>query len=485
MDYGLLVEIFVPVIHGDEGQIATGYPVARDLILTARHVLFPKNRDRNKPIELRWHYKGTAWTPISEDDAIVWDGGENLDAALIKFCLPEVVGQFDLLSAEIPRPTAPWWSKGFAEVGKRAGNERPPVGLTGEFIDPGGTSCTCEIGVKYIAEGEGAEQWQGASGCPIFSGTLIVGIAKSSSTKFKGNRLSITLSNALLNDAEFRKTVNFDAQDRRFKKAVKRVKNILDQSDPAAEVIREELLQDYPQIPSGNGSLAESLLQTTFDDLLQFLSRATAELLEENNSEAVVVLKKLSRLVTPLVFDSCVIDSIRRSRNEPACALIDTPVTTSTLAELIMAGVDGRSVRFKGLPQGHRWPTGDNCLEKLPEGGIHHHETLFVQRFHDVIIDEFLGEDEKARIPELTRNQKIRRAAQVLEVHAAEPRTQTRYVIYHATDENLLRQIAQLKDDYRALMFLSLDPDNEKFLEETKRIGKLPGLLLDEHTETK
>lgn len=57
MNKSLLVAVFVPIKDAageDSGELATGYPVGKDLILTARHVLHPEPpncRDNNRPIK--------------------------------------------------------------------------------------------------------------------------------------------------------------------------------------------------------------------------------------------------------------------------------------------------------------------------------------------------------------------------------------------------------------------------------------------------
>ena len=55
MDRSLLVRIFVPTREKGVGNTGTGYPVGRDLVLTARHVVEPPDRDPKSPIQILWY----------------------------------------------------------------------------------------------------------------------------------------------------------------------------------------------------------------------------------------------------------------------------------------------------------------------------------------------------------------------------------------------------------------------------------------------
>jgi hypothetical protein len=74
MDKNWLVQIFVPTTDPEgKGSVGTGYPVARERILTARHVVFHENRDDSKPIEARWYHLDESqreWRTVSK---IIWD----------------------------------------------------------------------------------------------------------------------------------------------------------------------------------------------------------------------------------------------------------------------------------------------------------------------------------------------------------------------------------------------------------------------------
>jgi hypothetical protein len=476
------VEIFVPFGNDDEGHFATGYPVSNDFILTARHVLFPDNRNQNRAIECRWHFLETEWKPL-EDDAIVWDGGDELDAALIRFPLPDDQQLSRIFSSALPSPTESWWSRGFAKVGKQANQKRPAIGMIGKIISANPASNSCELGVDYKADDQGAKQWQGVSGCPIVCRNSIIGITKSAPTIFKGKRLDITLVSVLLDNTEFRNKVGFDEAKRRFEQAVKRLARKLDQSEAATNAIKQQLPNNVEYVLD-NQSLSEALLGLTFDQMITLIDFAIAELNDAEELNAIAILKELSCSLMPIVFDSGTIDSMRKNCQQSGVSLINLPVCTATLAELIMAGIDNRASSYKPLAETKTWPIGLHCLEPLPEAGIWQNDNSFVKRFHEVMIDEFLGDDEKNRNPPLDNEQKIRRAAHMLEGLAKPPDAQTRYVFYQEEGDDISQSIVELKAAYPALVFLSLNSDNEDFLQEAQRIQRLPTMLMAEQPDS-
>ncbi len=91
MNKSLLVAVFVPTtdeagtdFDGQSGQLATGYPVGENLILTARHVPQPEPpnyRDERYPIKIRWDsYKNSGWIEI-EDIVLARSGRVGCGAA--------------------------------------------------------------------------------------------------------------------------------------------------------------------------------------------------------------------------------------------------------------------------------------------------------------------------------------------------------------------------------------------------------------------
>jgi hypothetical protein len=131
MDKSLLVVIFVPTFDengsdggGKFGTFGTGYPVGQDLVLTARHVLAPVNRDHRYPIAIRWYYYPRAgakggWYDVS-DDKVVWPDTEELDVALLRCKPPQEARAFRCYFASTaPQQGDRWMSAGFPVAAQR------------------------------------------------------------------------------------------------------------------------------------------------------------------------------------------------------------------------------------------------------------------------------------------------------------------------------------------------------------------------------
>ena len=124
MDMSLLLEVFVPTFddgrrdgRGEVGEVATGYPVGEDLILTARHVLEPEDRDPRYAIAVRWHRYPDAgpdrgWFPIHDQD-VVWKGEGSLDAAIIRGPRPPELHGKGIVSCKMPRAHTTWLGAAF------------------------------------------------------------------------------------------------------------------------------------------------------------------------------------------------------------------------------------------------------------------------------------------------------------------------------------------------------------------------------------
>ena len=344
MDKNLLVEIFVPTA-GEGGLIGTGYPVAKDRILTARHVLLPEDRDPQRPIEVRWyHQQGAAREWIATgDDAIVWEGGEDCDAAVLACTFPDGVVEWGLLSAEKPRDQWKWESEGFAEAGKRDDQTRRPVGMIGEVFSAADTAPEFELGAKYAVELP--EGWRGASGSPVFVMGKIIGGVVTCPLDFDAQRLLAVPVWRLLEDQGFRDAIGFDERAERLEQVRRATAGHLEKAVKAMEALGAELeVGDRSGKPGvWAADLSHKLLEVPMAHAIQRCNRAHLRLCQDGADEGdVAAIEEVARELLPVLFDHAVIAGLRSKISGQGGALVSFPAATRTTTEIIMAGVDKR-----------------------------------------------------------------------------------------------------------------------------------------------
>ncbi len=83
MDSLLIAKILAPTISEGDNSIGTAYPISKDLIITARHVVDFVERDTDKPISIIWtditDTNGKPYKVKVSQDNIVFNGGEKYD----------------------------------------------------------------------------------------------------------------------------------------------------------------------------------------------------------------------------------------------------------------------------------------------------------------------------------------------------------------------------------------------------------------------
>ena len=93
MDTTLIAKIITPKTDG-KNAIGTAYPISKELVLTARHVVDFNERDTNKPISIIWPDiadptdEQKRYTVEVFQHNIVFNGGDDYDIVLIKCKVP-------------------------------------------------------------------------------------------------------------------------------------------------------------------------------------------------------------------------------------------------------------------------------------------------------------------------------------------------------------------------------------------------------------
>lgn len=381
----LLVEILVPA--GDDVDVATGYPVGSDLVLTARHVLEAEDRDRDRRILIRWH--DYPHGPIDgcfelEPDAVVWQGAGELDAAVLRVPRPADARGQAFISNDRPQPWMEWQSAGFPEASVVRSQSRPSS-FGGRLHSMAENWPAFDLDVRSAPCEE--KGWRGASGMPIFVGSTIIGLAREVIPKEGPGRIHATPSFKLLEDATFRKLVGYDERVRQHDR-VRRELLRLKRSDAACDLLAEKLDEigrgeaiashlTGCTSPDKAEILASALLMTPLDEVINALGEARLTLNEriETGDDAEVVeataaldvLAEASHAVMPFLFDFGV---VRKAREKLAngLELIDLPAGIDTVAELVMASVDERKAEFRER-RFRDDATGKRALPAPPEGG--------------------------------------------------------------------------------------------------------------------
>lgn len=398
MNKDLLVQIFVPKRNG-EGCIATGYPVASGLILTARHMLHPEDRDEDKPIEVRWYHQAAparAWRPIG---SIAWED-EALDVALLCCAFPEGLRDWGVPSTDPPRDTMRWVSEGFARAGRKEDGNRRPVGLQGRAYSMAEAAQEFELGVDdptSLADG-----WRGLSGCPVFVDQKILGVVKTCPANFDARRLKATPMWRLHEHPGFRKHLGYPERERQLREMLDAVAGLLAPCPKATEALVGELSGNGGRIDAGKRpeDLADALMRLRFEDLLPKLNRIHDALCRDAKNTAsadATAVEELSARLLPVIYDAAVIEGTRTRVTGGQVALMSLPSATRTLAEIIMAGTDRRPSEFRPAAGELDFPLGLLALPDPPESGIDAGHESFLRNWHVQMIEKFASPEDRGR----------------------------------------------------------------------------------------
>ncbi|MDS4040131.1 MAG: hypothetical protein RKP20_03045 [Candidatus Competibacter sp.] len=519
MDKSLLIAVFVPTTNergedfkGEIGERATGYPVGKGLILTARHVLHPQppnRRDSRYPVAIRWHYfrcgDDTDWIDISDAD-IVWESEGELDAALIRCRRPPDAVGWGIVSHDRPRDGAQWISEGFPRATKY-GNRRNPSSFIGKTCSKAPNEPYFELTVDTAPEDE--EGWKGVFGMPVFADHKILGVVRSVPPNFNAKKLHATPLWKLLEDDRFREWIGDDKQAAHFKKTRSKLIEICRRSPDARDAIQRELPDVADKmigLDEGRRveDLVEHLLKTDIRAAIQALRDAHRSFCEddgggEQNRCAADTLAALSQLLVPALYDYGVVRWVGSQRGDGSAALVPLPACTKTVAEIIMAGADGRATRFRHREDEDDQPEGELNLPQMPEGGIDAGNVEVRAALLRHLNKKFnLGESEAFRrtvddyllvaFPrrarggsERTLEERIKLTADLLDSRRRDS-GQTFYMIFDlprdAEGQNAMRaMVASLKRDYSALALLCLDDSSEREREEMKLVDPFCRML--------
>lgn len=470
MNKDLLVEIFIPM-QGDEGIIATGYPVAPGRILTAGHVLDDVTDDT--AIEVRWYnQKGSSreWHTIN---GVAWQGGQELDAALFDCAFPDGIYPGGSLSARRPRDDMRWVSESFLKAGKRA-DCREPISLQGRVNSKASRSPWFELGVDdYPGK---PEDFKGASGSPVFVKGSIIGIIQSCPQNFEGRRLRATPVWCLLEDEGFRQaigqdTCEFKQVQRDLQKRLCEVHDMLEALGEALDISSEGTQQEWA------GDIVRTLLNLPCQEVIGILDRIHRTYCRDDLRDNADICIQIVNRILPATYDLQAVTDAVEAIQQGQVVLVNLPVANHTCAEIIMAGVDRyRATEFEIPKDTLSFPFGKLKLPDPPETGMDPDGKGFQHAWEDFIIEKFSSADDWKQFHSdqtLTRRNVIAKAARELAYQTEYLKRTVYYVFRHPLRESSLpcwcRALEHIKQSFPSLVFINLceeshDPDEKAFV---------------------
>ncbi len=334
MDSKLIVKI-LPTKKDGKRSIGTGYPIAKGLVITARHVVEFNDRDTVVPITVEWPDLNHSDAKVSE---IVWVSDVHDIAILQCQTPPNMSLPSDLLAKRDPKQHEEWSGFGYPAIGKDPeSGQREKIPAMGKFFPPDATSPILTI----TSESDSLEKagWCGLSGAPVFQGPHLFAVITETPTKRNECFIAISIPWLIRNNEQFREITGIESHIQRHQNFVAEQKqqicNLL--SKMANEDVLFKHIAGQLKLNVANTTyqkLQEKLLEAFEQDglaLLDMLLRAGAEALKQDATEAVRQnFRMLFCLFASLMAPECA--AIKQ-------ALIKLPVRTAMAAELSLAAL--------------------------------------------------------------------------------------------------------------------------------------------------
>lgn len=344
MDSRLIAQVWAPKNNG-KNAIGTAYPIGKDLLLTARHVVVFVERAIDQPIRIVWEDLKDPLTgqkpysiEVSQND-IVFDGGNDYDVVLIKCSVPSkaYISPW-MLSERHPVAGDRWHSWGYAFVGKEDGQWKK-IPAMGEVFPP--NQCSAVLHLESKGDAKEKEGWQGVSGAPVFIAYHLIAVLTETPKDLNERLKAVSIPYLLQQVSAFKDLIGAGRFDKNFNSAV----ITLQKSASAKKALFARLSRDHTVSDSAE-DIVDYLAAMPIPQLIEVIRDAQKNQTDETRQ----YLARLVREMLPSLFDPALALSLRSASYESVSGIIEIPYATDVSAEMLMANIDHRPADIRLVP---------------------------------------------------------------------------------------------------------------------------------------
>lgn len=205
MDSSLIAKVLAPKTNG-KNVIGTAYPISKDFIITACHIVDFEERDVSRLISVVWtdiaDSNNNPYTVQVSQDNIVFKGGEKYDVAVIRCDVPsQAYGSLPILAKQHPVGSKRWESMGFPSAGRDENGVRHKISLIGEFFPFNKKEPLLDL--FCMGSVQDNSEWGGIGGAPVFSEEVLIAIIIYVPSDFKDRLRAVSIPYLLTHEEGF------------------------------------------------------------------------------------------------------------------------------------------------------------------------------------------------------------------------------------------------------------------------------------------
>lgn len=462
-----------------KGSIGSAYPVASNLLITARHVVKPETprvRDADKPINVTWVYLDDLEQSLA-GDPICWES-ERFDVCLLTCDVPSGALPKQPSRMEPPHGKS-WGSEGFAQVGKTK-SARSPVALQGRTYSQEPGADRFDLGIDDTTSLKGG--WKGASGSPVFVDDQLIGVITDCPLDFDQGRFKASATFRFYEDASFVELLIGGERNAYLLELEKFVQAELARAPDALAALAAAAGYDHQERLSP-AILSQFLLREVDIGKTVSAFRKAHESLRDTKSpvdQQSALLQIINRTIPAIVMPEAV-ETIRRLRHDPGESVISLPAFQLTVAEFLMSGADRRPLSFDNTTRKKRtdWPRGSFYLSDRLECGPEQSADFYEQAVRKALEAEYAD----AHTLHMLRHDPAGRAEHIRDNLGG--MAETPYFICDPECQGRQTAYQNLKRDFRYIVFLQLKPDRDIRKREHELFYDILDLLAPVTTEKK